>query len=50
MRCRRQWHSSQLDANSMDIAQLPQTLKQFAAERYWEQFHTPKILAMALII
>jgi NTP pyrophosphatase (non-canonical NTP hydrolase) len=34
----------------MDIAQLQQTLKQFAAERDWEQFHTPKNLAMALMV
>ena len=32
----------------MDIAQLQQTLRQFAAERDWEQFHTPKNLAMAI--
>ncbi len=34
----------------MDIAQLQQTLRQFAAERDWEQFHTPKNLAMALMV
>jgi len=34
----------------MDISQLQQTLRQFAAERDWEQFHTPKNLAMALMV
>ncbi len=34
----------------MDIAQLQQSLRQFAAEREWEQFHTPKNLAMALMV
>ena len=34
----------------MDLAQLQQTLRQFAAEREWEQFHTPKNLAMALMV
>lgn len=34
----------------MDIAHLQQTLRQFASERDWEPFHTPKNLAMALMV
>jgi dCTP diphosphatase len=30
------------------IGELQRTLREFAAERDWEQFHTPKNLAMAL--
>lgn len=32
------------------IASLQQQLRQFARERDWEQFHTPKNLAMALSV
>lgn len=32
----------------MTIGKLQQALADFAAERDWEQFHTPKNLAMAL--
>lgn len=32
----------------LDIAQLKQTLKDFATARHWEKFHSPKNLAMAL--
>jgi dCTP diphosphatase len=32
----------------MDIDALQQRLAEFAAERDWEQFHSPKNLAMAL--
>jgi dCTP diphosphatase len=32
----------------MDIDALKQRLAEFAAERDWEQFHSPKNLAMAL--
>lgn len=32
----------------MDILSLQTTLRQFAAERDWQPFHTPKNLAMAL--
>lgn len=32
------------------IHDLQQRLRQFAAERDWEQFHTPKNLAMALTV
>ncbi|GAA2417373.1 nucleotide pyrophosphohydrolase [Actinomadura vinacea] len=31
-----------------DIGELAAQLREFAAERDWEQFHTPKNLAMAL--
>ncbi len=31
-----------------DLEELRQRLRQFAAERDWEQFHSPKNLAMAL--
>ncbi len=34
----------------MDLAQLQLTLRQFAAEREWTRFHTPKNLAMALMV
>jgi dCTP diphosphatase len=34
---------------SEDIAELQRTLREFARERDWEQFHTPKNLAMALV-
>ncbi|WP_022920430.1 nucleotide pyrophosphohydrolase [Ornithinimicrobium pekingense] len=32
----------------MDVTQEQQALREFAAERNWDQFHTPKNLAMAL--
>lgn len=32
----------------MNIDELTEAVRQFAAEREWEQFHTPKNLAMAL--
>ena len=32
----------------MDLADLRQRLRTFAAERDWEQFHSPKNLSMAL--
>ncbi|MEZ5158471.1 MAG: nucleotide pyrophosphohydrolase [Candidatus Nanopelagicales bacterium] len=32
----------------MTLAELADALRAFAAERDWEQFHTPKNLAMAL--
>lgn len=34
----------------MDLALLQLTLRQFAAEREWQSFHTPKNLAMALMV
>ncbi len=35
---------------ALDIAALQQALRHFAAERHWEQFHSPKNLAMALSV
>ena len=35
---------------SHEISELQQTLRQFANERDWEQFHTPKNLATALSV
>lgn len=34
----------------MDLELLQKTLRQFAAERDWERFHTPKNLIMALMV
>ena len=34
--------------DSLDLNQVAVYLRQFAAERDWEQFHTPKNLSMAL--
>jgi NTP pyrophosphatase (non-canonical NTP hydrolase) len=34
----------------MDILHLQKALRQFAAERQWQPFHTPKNLAMALMV
>lgn len=34
----------------MDLHQLQQRLRQFASERDWEQFHSPKNLSMALLV
>jgi len=34
----------------MDLALLQKTLRQFAAERDWQAFHTPKNLATALMV
>lgn len=34
----------------MDLQALQTTLRAFAAERDWQQFHTPKNLAMALMV
>lgn len=33
---------------SLDLDELASYLRQFAADRNWQQFHTPKNLAMAL--
>ena len=35
---------------SLDIQELIQVLRRFANERDWEQFHSPKNLAMALSV
>ena len=34
----------------MDISNIQNQLKEFASERDWEQFHTPKNIAMALSV
>jgi NTP pyrophosphatase (non-canonical NTP hydrolase) len=34
----------------MDIEQLQQRLRVFAAERHWQPFQTPKNLAMAMVV
>ena len=34
----------------MDIFEIQNQLKEFASERDWEQFHTPKNIAMALSV
>lgn len=34
----------------MDLNSLQQTLREFAAQRDWQPFHTPKNLAMALMV
>ena len=34
----------------MDITALQHTLRQFAADRAWQPFHTPKNLATALVV
>jgi dCTP diphosphatase len=38
------------DGNQDSIAILRDELRQFAAERDWDQFHSPKNLAMALSV
>lgn len=37
-------------SSALDIAALQQKLRRFAAERDWEQFHSPKNLTMALSV
>lgn len=34
----------------LDLTALQATLRQFAADRDWQPFHTPKNLAMALLV
>jgi len=36
--------------NPHELTQLRDSLRQFAAERDWDQFHSPKNLAMALAV
>jgi NTP pyrophosphatase (non-canonical NTP hydrolase) len=36
--------------HSLGLAPLRDSLRQFAAERDWDQFHSPKNLAMALAV
>ena len=42
-------HSSQL-TNQLAFEPLQRALRDFASERDWEQFHSPKNLAMALAV
>lgn len=39
-----------MNADITDLATLRDALRDFAAERDWRQFHTPKNLAMAMIV
>lgn len=39
-----------MNDSSTTIAQLRESIRQFVAERDWEQFHSPKNLAMALAV
>ena len=34
----------------MELVELQQTLRKFAADRSWQEFHTPKNLSMALMV
>lgn len=36
--------------NDMDLQALQQTLREFAAARQWQPFHTPKNLSTALMV
>lgn len=49
-RCPRYFDIAARQAARMDIKDLRQRLRQFAVERDWEQFHSPKNLAMALSV
>ena len=35
---------------TLDVADLQQRLRAFAAARHWQPYHTPKNLAMALMV
>lgn len=39
-----------MNADITDLVTLRDALREFAAERAWRQFHTPKNLAMAMIV
>jgi len=39
-----------VNAGLIDTSRLASALRQFSAERDWDQFHTPKNLAMALSV
>lgn len=41
---------SSAQSNALDVAALQQRLRDFAAERRWQRFHTPKNLATALVV
>lgn len=47
MRLRRKWIESCMDEN---LESLTNALREFAAERDWAQFHSPKNLASALCV
>ena len=47
-RMHRTYREGRATVTMSEIAELAERLRQFAAERDWEQFHTPKNLAMAL--
>jgi NTP pyrophosphatase (non-canonical NTP hydrolase) len=47
---RRQEGRSSMSDEQTTIAELKQLVEQFVRERDWQQFHTPKNLAMALAI
>lgn len=52
-RSRRDWYKGvppPRRAAPLDFLALQQTLRHFAAEREWQPFHTPKNLAMALMV
>ena len=40
----------QAEGHKMDVVKVQQQLRDFAKERDWEQFHTPKNLASALAV
>lgn len=42
------WNTS--DTSDMDISALQRRLRQFAAERDWQPYQTPKNLAMAMTV
>ena len=39
-----------VQSESLNIKQLQKKIQEFAAERDWQQFHTPKNIAMALTV
>ena len=44
------WYKSQVADSISDLSLVIDRLRQFAAARSWERFHTPKNLAMALVV
>jgi len=42
--------SNQIQASSTTLAEMSAWLDEFAAQRDWERFHTPKNLAMSIAI
>ena len=41
---------SEVTTNSVEFEELIQKIRNFVDERDWEQFHSPKNLAMALVV